>query len=1555
MIDNFETEFHPAARPARTEAAKHVPLLVAVLLAALTLAPAAADEAATTDALLSNVGQPRRSSLTFQSFEHAQGFTTGPNLKGYALANIEIGFLAVDGGGSITVSVWSDSGGKPGSKLFDLTNPTAFTGDKMHRFAAPSDTVLTPRTAYHLHIVHAGSEEERSATAFRLAKSSGKDEGGAPGWGFDNRISRRYAHFNYTEGSGTIITNVNGSAVPPDPATQLVSNLQQTPPSSSVNLRGTPEQAQGFTTGSARDGYVLAHVEIDFDDVRGGDSVVVSLWSDRGGKPERKLFDLSNPAGFSGRAVHRFTAPPNTVLAPSSTYYVHVTHSGDATAVDGTAVDRASSAGEDTGGMADWSIADQNHYRARPNFQFSRGASVLLIKVSGSNAPAGSLVTPTLKLGAETIGEDGGETTVTAVLSRASTTDTTITVGATPVSPATDADYTQSGTTLTISAGSTTSTGTVTIAAVDNDVDAADKEVTVAATATGVGVAAPADRTLTITDDDTRGVTVSESSLEFGEGGSATYTVVLDSQPTAQVTVGVAFASGADSDLTVDDATLTFSAADWHEAQTVEVRAAEDTDDVHDVATVQHTVSGGDYGANSVSAADVSVTVTDNESPSTRVVLAANPETVAEDVGAAGQEVTVTATLNAAPRATDTEVTLTVAPDTATAADYAAVTGFTLTIEAQATSATGTFTLKPVDDRLSEGGETVAVSGVATNNLAVTGATVAITDNEALPTVTLTLGAPSISERGGETTVTATLDHGSAAETTVTVAATPVSPASGSDYTLNGSTLTISAGSTTSTGTVTIGAVDNGVNGADKQVTVSATAANHIGVTGPADRTLTITDDEVSRTTVNPPDDTGGDDPPPPPQVSIEDASAREGSGVMAFTVRLGAASEQPVSMSWMSADGTATAAADYAAVTDGTLTFAPGQTRQTIRVDVLDDRLDESDETFVVRLSNPVNARLDPHGSAATGTIVDDDATPGLTIADARAVESGGEIAFLVTLEAASGRPVSVVCSTTDETATVDEDYLGERGVLTFAPGETQRTIRITVLDDTRQEKDETFMLDLSEPTNARMAADVIRATGTIADDDRQVTVAWLARFGRTVTNEVLDSIVGRLEGGYGAGTHMTLAGHRLQAVQPAADGEDQPAPAAVAHRTISGRELLAGSGFQLEIARSARPEVTAMPPSDAAEARWTAWGRGAATHFEGRDGRLSMQGEVLTGSFGIDRRHGAVLAGLAVARSGGAGGYAAPGGDDRPAREGDLRAELTSLHPYARVSLNERVQVWGVLGYGMGTLELREADQAEKTGISMLLGAFGGRAALLTGEWSGVRLALKTDGYLSRMTSEATAALPVVEAYVSRLRLAAEGSTALDLGARRVLMPSLEVGVRHDGGDAETGAGLETAAALRWFDPAWGLTLAAGGRVLLTHQDRGYREWGAGGSLHLDPGAAGRGPALTADSSYGAPAAGAGALWSLRDASGLAVSNGAEARAGRVAAELSYGVELPGGGRVVPYAGAEMTDRDRRTWRLGSRISPGGFDVAAEVARRDRAGAAPMHSLTLNASVRL
>ena len=247
----------------------------------------------------------------------------------------------------------------------------------------------------------------------------------------------------------------------------------------------------------------------------------------------------------------------------------------------------------------------------------------------------------TLALSSTSIGENGGVSTITATLDRASSAETTVTVAASAVTPAVAEDYALSGNKiLTIAAGTMTSTGAVTLTGVNNDVDAEDKTVTVSATAVNSqGATVPANVTLTITDDDTAGVTVSKSTLVIAEGGSGSYTVVLDTQPSADVTIAL---SSDNTDVTLSTQPLTFTSSDWNSAQTVTVSAAQDADAVADSATITHMVSGGGY--DSVSANSVAVTVTDTTS--TRVTLSVDPATVGE--GAGTTKVTVTATLNGA-------------------------------------------------------------------------------------------------------------------------------------------------------------------------------------------------------------------------------------------------------------------------------------------------------------------------------------------------------------------------------------------------------------------------------------------------------------------------------------------------------------------------------------------------------------------------------------------------------------------------------------------------------------------------------------------------------------------------------------------------------------------------------------------------------------------------------------------------------------------------------------------------------------------------------------------
>ena len=270
---------------------------------------------------------------------------------------------------------------------------------------------------------------------------------------------------------------------------------------------------------------------------------------------------------------------------------------------------------------------------------------------------------------------------------------------------------------------------TVTVAAADDD-DTADDEASVSHTVSGAdygvnGVTA-APVAVTVRDGDSVGVAVSERTLTVPEGGQATYTVVLDAQPSATVTVRP-LVSG-DGDVTVSPATLRFNAASWDTPQTVTVRAREDGDSTDDAATVSHTVEG----AAGLAARDVEVTVRDNDQASTGIALTVSPEAVDEQRGR--RTVTVTAMLDGAPLAADTAVAVLVrggtAPGMAAVTDFAAdPAALTVTIRAGQRSGTGTFRLTPVNDDVDEDDETVTVSG-STGSLPVTPAAVTIADDD---------------------------------------------------------------------------------------------------------------------------------------------------------------------------------------------------------------------------------------------------------------------------------------------------------------------------------------------------------------------------------------------------------------------------------------------------------------------------------------------------------------------------------------------------------------------------------------------------------------------------------------------------------------------------------------------------------------------------------------------------------------------------------------------------------------------------------------------------------
>ena len=565
----------------------------------------------------------------------------------------------------------------------------------------------------------------------------------------------------------------------------------------------------------------------------------------------------------------------------------------------------------------------------------------------------------TLVLSPPAISENGGVATVTAILSSPEGAAVTITVSATPVSPAVGGDFSLSNArTLTIAANGTTSTGLVTITAKDNNARAGTKSVTVSGTAddTPDVVAPPASAMLMITDDESAQVTLALSPASISEaGGMATVTATLSSAENAATMITVSATPGqsaVEGDFSLSTArTLTIAANSLTSTGLVTIRAEDDTLDAPNKSV---TVSGMATGGNNATAPDaVTLTITDDDDPP--VLSITSPRLDEGNTGSASLQFSVT--LSAA---SEKQITVAYAMGTGTATageDYTALAAGTLTFAPGTTSQT--LAVSIIGDEPDEPDETVVITLSDPTNATFTGGGTAligtgtITDDD--PAVAaLVLSPASISENNGITTVTATLSSAENEATTITVSATAVAPAVGGDFTLSSAkTLTIAADSLTSTGLVTIAAIDDTLDAEDKTVTVSGTAAGGNNATDPDAVTLTITDD---------------DDPPMLSITSPRLDEGNTGSAPLQFSVTLSAASERQITVAYADAGtGSATSGTDYTALTAGTLTFAPGTLGLTLAVSIIGDEPDEPDETVVITLSNPTQRDLhrrrgDPH-----------------------------------------------------------------------------------------------------------------------------------------------------------------------------------------------------------------------------------------------------------------------------------------------------------------------------------------------------------------------------------------------------------------------------------------------------------------------------------------------------------------------------------------------------------------------------------------------------------------
>lgn len=245
------------------------------------------------------------------------------------------------------------------------------------------------------------------------------------------------------------------------------------------------------------------------------------------------------------------------------------------------------------------------------------------------------------------------------------------------------------------------------------------------------------------------------------------------------------------------------------------------------------------------------------------------------------------------------------------------------------------------------------------------------------------------------------------------------------------------------------------------------------------------------------------------PQLSINDIGVIE-NNIATFTISTGIASEQDITVNWSTADGTATAPADYITAS-GTATIPAGSLNTTVNISTFNNSAFETSETFLVNLAAPVNATiLDSQGVA---TITDDDPAPTLSINDLSFVE-GSLFSFTVTLTGSTEVNTTFDWATSNGSASTPNDYTAASATgVTILAGNTTATINVTSLEDVIDEAPQTFNVTLSNPTNATIADPL--GIGTITDndappnmtiDDQGVTEGGIATF--TVTIDAVSEI---------------------------------------------------------------------------------------------------------------------------------------------------------------------------------------------------------------------------------------------------------------------------------------------------------------------------------------------------------------------------------------------------------------------------------------------------------------
>ena len=359
---------------------------------------------------------------------------------------------------------------------------------------------------------------------------------------------------------------------------------------------------------------------------------------------------------------------------------------------------------------------------------------------------------------------------------------------------------------------------------------------------------------------------------------------------------------------------------------------------------------------------------------------------------------------------------------------------------------------------------------------------------------------------------------------------------------------------------------------------------------------------------------------------------------------------------------------------------------------------------------------------------------------------------------------------------------------------------------------------------------------------------------------NTVVESVLPQVMRAMTASTVDAVSGRIQQATSgtpPAQgfslDGASSFSDALLAHGralqngSLDLNRLLGGSSFTLPLDAAGTGESGLF-------GNVTLWGSGDYRNLAGGNAQtVDYDGNVVSANLGVDTRLSKdLLAGLSVGWARGTVDYT-----DSNALKGELATNVTSVNPYVGMQAPGGMNLWATAGYGWGEVEIDDASAGTEAGdLTQRMVAAGVRGPFVSSDellkGGTTNLSLKGETAFTWADVDGSGGLESVTLKASRQRLMLEGSHVRKLDSGATFTPSIEVGMRYDGGDGETGSSIETGGGLRYADPASGLTIEGRAGTVLAHGGD-YEEWGVSGLLRLDPGAAGLGFSLSVQPAWG------------------------------------------------------------------------------------------------------